>query len=78
MVKQNAVWLLKHGHVLQIPSLVVNSGCKYLGYLAGKRYRKLPMALVRRCSMNKSYWDRQPEAAGAASGKDHRKEQTGV
>ncbi len=88
MVKQNANWLLRSGHALQIPALVVNSGFKYLGYLAGKRYQKLPMAVVRWCSMNKAYWVKAGTAADSLdqagmrpepdNRKQERKEGTGV
>ncbi len=39
-----------------IPGLIIQSGCKYLGYLLGRNYRKLPRKFVIRCSMNKEYW----------------------
>lgn len=56
MVKQTALWLLESGRFYLIPSLVMGSGCKYLGYLLGKRYKKLPRAMVRFCTMNRNYW----------------------
>lgn len=59
MVKGTASRLLKSGHGWLIPSLVWNSGWKYLGYRMGKRYRRLPKALVRACSMNQAYWDKK-------------------
>lgn len=31
---------------------------KYVGYLLGKNYRRLPKALVEKCSGNKEYWNR--------------------
>lgn len=39
-----------------IPYLIAQSGFKYLGYLLGKKYKKLPMWLVKKLSMNKEYW----------------------
>lgn len=36
--------------------LVLQSAFKYAGFRLGKRYKTLPDALVRRCSMNKEYW----------------------
>ncbi len=42
-----------------MPSLVVTSGCKYLGYRLGKRYRALPHRLVLWCSMSPYYWNRK-------------------
>ena len=45
MVKQTAAFLVKSGKAYLIPKLIYTSGCKYLGFLMGKRYRRLP----RRC-----------------------------
>ena len=56
MVKDTARWLVKTGHAHLVPKLVVDSGFKYLGYLAGKRYKKLPRKLVVKLSMNRNYW----------------------
>ena len=56
MVAENAKWLVKSGHFYLIPRLIYVSGCKYLGYRMGKKYKKLPEKLVRFCSMNKNYW----------------------
>ncbi len=58
MVKKTAGWLLRSGRFYLIPSLVMGSGCKYLGYLLGKRYRKLPKAVVKICTLNRNYWNR--------------------
>lgn len=56
MVKRTAKKLIKTGYVWLIPSLVFSSGCKYLGYLLGKRYRRLPSWMVRLCTSNLEYW----------------------
>lgn len=56
LVKRTAVYLMKHGKIHLIPYLVYLSGCKYLGYLVGKCYRRMPSRLVRHCTMNKNYW----------------------
>lgn len=56
MVKDTVRWLVKTGHAYLVPKLVVDSGFKYMGYLAGKRYQKLPKALVVKLSMNRNYW----------------------
>lgn len=56
MVKNTARYLISQGKAWLLPSLVMKTGCKYVGYLMGKRYRKLPARLVRWCSMNKNYW----------------------
>lgn len=56
MVKSTAGYLCKRGKAYLVPKLVWQSGCKYLGYLLGKKYRKLPKKLVLWLTMNKRYW----------------------
>ena len=46
MVKQTAAFLVKSGKAYLIPKLIYTSGCKYLGFLMGKRYRLLPRPVV--------------------------------
>lgn len=55
-VKQTAKYLMKLGKWYLVPYLVMQSGCKYLGYLLGKNYKKLPRKVVLGLSMNKEYW----------------------
>lgn len=57
MVKQTARYLCKHKRWYLLPELVMQSGCKYTGYLLGKHYKKLPGHLVRRLTMNQTYWN---------------------
>ena len=59
LVKSTMAYLWKKGKFYLIPSLIWGSGCKYMGYLLGKRYQKLPKRIVRACSMNKRYWRKQ-------------------
>lgn len=56
IVKSTARYLCRSGKAYLVPKLVWQSGCKYLGYLLGKRYRKLPKNLVLWLTMNKRYW----------------------
>lgn len=56
MVKATAKYLLKQGKWYLLPKLVFVSGCKYAGFFLGKRYEKLPSALVKICTMDKGYW----------------------
>lgn len=58
LVKETACYLKSQGEGRRVPGLILNSGCKYLGYRLGKKYRRLPLWLVKRCSMNKRYWNR--------------------
>lgn len=59
MVKQTMRYLRDSKKAYLIPELVMQSGSKYLGYQLGKHYKLLPMALVRKLTMNQAYWDRR-------------------
>lgn len=56
LVKKEAADLCRSGHIYLLPQLIWQSACKYLGYLLGKRYRRLPRRFVTWCSLNKKYW----------------------
>lgn len=56
LVKSTLQFLIKHKKYYLIPDLIISSGMKYLGYLLGSNYRKLPESLVLACTMNKDYW----------------------
>ena len=56
LVKKTAGYLAAHGKSYLIPQLIYMSGCKYLGYLAGKQYKKLPRRVILAVTMNKNYW----------------------
>lgn len=58
MVTAVAKGLLRQKKAGQLPALVVGSGCKYAGYRMGKAYRRLPMGLVKICTTNTFYWER--------------------
>lgn len=56
LVKKSAVYAIKIGRPdLWIP-LFFQSAFKYLGYLMGKNYRKLPRRVILFCTMSKDYW----------------------
>lgn len=57
LVKQTTQFLKQSGNVKLIGKLYVQSGCKYLGYLLGKNYKKLPKRLVESLTTNKTFWD---------------------
>ena len=56
LVKQTAAYLVKSGRPWLLPGLIVKSGFKYMGYLAGRHYRRLPKKLVLWCSTSRNYW----------------------
>lgn len=57
LVKQTASWLIRSAHAAGLPKLILDSGCKYLGYFLGKRYRKLPRKLILKLTDNRMYWE---------------------
>ena len=61
LVKRTASWLCRQKKPWLVISLVWNSGWKYLGYLLGKRYQSLPIWMIRRCTSQKSYWEKKKE-----------------
>ena len=56
LVKSTVAHLKKKGMWNKIPSVIMQSGFKYRGYLMGKRYRRLPGRIVTACSSNREYW----------------------
>ncbi len=56
LVKTTAAYLSAQGREDLLPKLVWQSGCKYAGYWLGKHYKRLPRAVVVRCSMNRNFW----------------------
>ncbi len=55
-VKKTIKHLKKTGFSNKIPYVIVQSGCKYIGYRLGKSYQRLPKKLVMKCTSNKEYW----------------------
>lgn len=56
LVRQTVRHLWENGRKGQIPYVIVQSGFKYIGYLLGKNYRRLPGRWVAAMSSNKEYW----------------------
>lgn len=56
MVKQTARYLCNQKRWYLLPELALQSACKYGGYLLGKHYKRLPGRLIRRLTMNQTYW----------------------
>ena len=58
LVKKTCTHLCKIGKPHLIIKLFWLSGCKYLGYFFGKRYKHLPGKWMKAFSMNKNYWEK--------------------
>lgn len=56
MVKKTARYLINQKHGWQVFKLIYISGCKYLGYLLGKHYRKLPEKWILHFTADRNYW----------------------
>lgn len=57
MIKQTIKRLKEEGQGSKIIPYIYMSCWKYLGYLIGKNYKKLPRGFVKRCSMTPGYFD---------------------
>jgi rhamnosyltransferase len=56
MVKQTARYLHSVHKEYLLPELVIQSGCKYLGYQLGRHYRLLPKSVIMKLTMSPYYW----------------------
>ncbi len=56
LVKQTIRHLFSVGKPWLILKLFWHSFCKYAGYFMGKRYKKIPIGLVKKLSMNGDFW----------------------
>lgn len=58
LIKKTASYLIKQKKPAMLVTLVWQSGCKYVGYLLGKKYEKLPKAWIMRLTDNPGYWEK--------------------
>ncbi len=56
LVSGTIKFLMREKHMEQLIPFIYQCGCKYAGYRLGKAYGKLPMSIVKKCSMNRNYW----------------------
>lgn len=56
MVRRTTKYLWKKRKFIWIPYFYMQTVFKYAGYLLGKKYKKLPMWLIKKCTMSKEYW----------------------
>lgn len=59
MVKKVIVYLLKKRQFLSILYFVGECAAKYLGFFLGKRYKRIPLAIVKKCSLDTRFWESQ-------------------
>ncbi len=58
-IKSEANYLLANNAWYLLPEWFVRNGMKYLGYKLGRHYSKLPLWLIKKCSMHYRWWDKQ-------------------
>ncbi len=56
LVKAAAAYVCRKGKPWMVIPLFTGSASKYAGYFLGKRYRKLPVWLIRRCTTDPGYF----------------------
>ena len=56
MIKLVITRLFKEKQGLKILPYIYLNACKYMGYIIGKNYRKLPGEFLRLCSSNPEYF----------------------
>lgn len=56
LVKKTIDYLKEQGQKRQIPHVICQSGFKYIGYVLGRNYRRIPKKLVIALSSNRDYW----------------------
>ena len=66
-VKATAGYLKSVRKSSLIPKLILQSGSKYMGYLLGKNYKKLPKKWVLSWTMNKEYWSHEERKRAVAN-----------
>lgn len=57
-VKNTISYLINHKKAYLIPEFIIQSGFKYLGYKLGRNYKKLPVTIIKKLSMNPTYWNK--------------------
>lgn len=58
LVKQTMKYVIKNKKPWLVFKTIYISGWKFLGYSFGKRFKKLPLSIVKKWSMNPAFWDR--------------------
>lgn len=56
LVKNTAEYLCRRKEYIMLIPLIYYSGCKFFGFRLGKLYKKLPMSVIEKITLNKDYW----------------------
>ena len=58
LVKDVTQYLKEKRKLSKLPSFYMQCFCKYMGYLLGKNYKRLPRAFILVLTSNKEYWNK--------------------
>lgn len=56
MIADTAAYFRKKKQLKKVLHLYFQSGFKYIGYLLGKNYKRIPRKLIYKLTMNREYW----------------------
>lgn len=57
LVKQTLKYVCQEQKYYLLADVILQSAFKYIGYKAGKNYKKLPTELIKKLSLNPGYWE---------------------
>lgn len=57
LVRSMVIYLMKKGKAWYIPYFAGECVAKYLGFCLGKRYKRLPLSMVKKCSLDARFWE---------------------
>lgn len=57
LVKKTVGHCMRIGKPWLIPAVISQNAGKFLGYRAGRHYRRLPRSVIRMCTMNRPFWE---------------------
>ena len=56
LVSETLKFLMNKKRMDLVIPFIYQCGCKYIGYRMGKAYKKLPISIIKKCTMNHNYW----------------------
>jgi rhamnosyltransferase len=56
-IKSEMKFLWEQKKLSLFPEFVLRNAIKFVGYMLGSQYGRLPEGIVKRLSMNRSWWD---------------------
>lgn len=59
LVRKSLAHCIRIGRPWLMFGVITQSAGKFLGYKLGQRYRRLPRAVILRCTMNRSFWQEE-------------------